>query len=56
MAIKKTHPQTTRSENNGKSALPKYEDINFVDSTKPVWNYSLFTDEDIENFQQRNSL
>lgn len=31
---------------------PKYEDINFVDSTKPVWNYSLFTEEDIKNFQQ----
>ncbi|WP_315814344.1 hypothetical protein [Paraflavitalea speifideaquila] len=30
----------------------KYEDIHFVDSTRPVWNYSLFTEEDIENFQQ----
>ncbi len=30
----------------------KYEDIHFVDSTRPVWNYSLFTDEDIKNFQQ----
>jgi 1,4-alpha-glucan branching enzyme len=30
----------------------KYEDIHFVDSTKPVWNYSLFTDEDVRNFQQ----
>ena len=30
----------------------KYEDIHFVDSTKTVWNYSLFTDEDINNFQQ----
>ena len=30
----------------------KYEDIHFVDSTKPVWNYSLFTDEDISNFQR----
>ncbi len=29
----------------------KYEEIHFVDSTKPVWNYSLFTDEDITNFQ-----
>src|SRR5205085_2700622 len=28
-----------------------YEDIHFVDSTKPVWNYSLFTDEDITNYQ-----
>ncbi len=28
-----------------------YEDVEFVDSTKSVWNYSLFTDEDITNFQ-----
>jgi len=30
----------------------KYEDVHFVDSTKSVWNYSLFTEEDIRNFQQ----
>src|ERR1043165_3072440 len=30
----------------------KYEEIHFVDSTKSVWNYSLFTDEDIQNFQR----
>ncbi len=30
----------------------KYEDVHFVDSTKPVWNYSLFAEEDIENFQR----
>jgi 1,4-alpha-glucan branching enzyme len=29
----------------------KYEDIHFVDSTKPVWNYSIFTEADIRNFQ-----
>src|SRR6187397_1968320 len=29
-----------------------YEDIHFVDSTKPVWNYSLFSHEDTENFQR----
>jgi len=29
----------------------KYEEEFFVDSTKPVWNYSLFTDEDLENFR-----
>ncbi|HLK28728.1 MAG TPA: 1,4-alpha-glucan branching protein GlgB [Puia sp.] len=29
----------------------RYEDIHFVDSTKAVWNYSLFSDEDISNFQ-----
>jgi len=29
----------------------KYEETHFVDSTKRVWNYSLFTEEDIRNFQ-----
>lgn len=30
----------------------RYEDIHFVDTARPVWNYSLFTDETIRNFQQ----
>ena len=29
----------------------KYEDVHFVDNTKAVWNYSLFTVEDVRNFQ-----
>jgi 1,4-alpha-glucan branching enzyme len=29
----------------------KYEDIHFVDSTRSVWNYSFFSDDDISNFQ-----
>ena len=29
----------------------RYEDIHFVDSTRPVWNYSLFTEQDITNYQ-----
>jgi 1,4-alpha-glucan branching enzyme len=29
----------------------RYEEIHFVDSTKPVWNYSLFSQADIDNFQ-----
>ncbi len=34
------------------SNLPgRYEDSNFVDTTKPVWNYSLLTDEDVANYQ-----
>jgi 1,4-alpha-glucan branching enzyme len=31
--------------------VKKYEDIHFVDSTRPVWNYSLLTEEGISNFQ-----
>jgi 1,4-alpha-glucan branching enzyme len=29
-----------------------YEQNNFIDTSKKVWNYSLLTDEDIRNFQQ----
>lgn len=29
-----------------------YEEVHFIDATKPVWNYSLFTEEIINNFQQ----
>jgi 1,4-alpha-glucan branching enzyme len=31
--------------------LKRYEDIHFVDSTKSVWNYSLFNEDEIRNFQ-----
>ena len=29
----------------------KYEEIHFVDAAQPVWNYSLFSEDDIHNFQ-----
>ena len=32
-------------------ATRRYEEENFVDTSKKVWNYSLLTDEDIRNFQ-----
>ncbi len=31
--------------------MSKYEEINFVDTAQPVWNYSLFTESDIRAFQ-----
>ena len=31
--------------------MPKYEEAHFVDAAQPVWNYSLFTDADVRNFQ-----
>ena len=40
-----------KKETKKMSAPVKYEEQYFVDSTKPVWNYSLFTDEDIRNYQ-----
>lgn len=30
----------------------KYEEENFVDTSLPVWNYSLLTDEDVSNYRQ----
>lgn len=30
----------------------KYEEIHFVDTEQSVWNYSLFSNEDVQNFQQ----
>ena len=32
--------------------LPKYEDSHFIEQNNPVWNYSLFSQEDILLFQQ----
>ena len=29
----------------------RYEDEHFVDTSKPVWNYSLLSDEDVTNYQ-----
>jgi len=43
--VKKTSTKKTKAVSN------KYEEIHFVDSTKAVWNYSLFSDQDIRNFQ-----
>ena len=44
--------KTPVQRNSVNVALPRYEDVHFVDSTGLVWNYSFFTDEDIRNFQQ----
>lgn len=34
-----------------RNEIQQYEAINFIDTTKPVWNYSLLTDADIRNYQ-----
>ena len=36
----------------GKEPVKKYEELHFVDKRQAVWNYSLFTDTDVKNFQQ----
>ena len=38
-----------------KSHSGKYEETHFVDISKPVWNYSLLSDEDVRNYQQGNN-
>jgi 1,4-alpha-glucan branching enzyme len=44
------------SETESKKATIKkhtpYEQLNFVDTSRPVWNYSLLNEEDVRNFQQ----
>ncbi len=45
------HAENTSAKKGSKDLPPKYEEENFVDTTKPVWNYSLFSDEDLENFR-----
>ena len=30
----------------------RYEEVHFIDSEKSVWNYSLFTEEDVTNYQK----
>lgn len=50
--------QTSKSRTTGKEMTSvhqqptPYESIHFVDTTQSVWNYSLFTEEDVRNFQQ----
>lgn len=54
MATTKRQPVKKGSKTNTVAvvhAAKKYEEEHFIDTQKPVWNYSLFTDEDIRNFK-----
>jgi hypothetical protein len=56
-SIKKQAENGEKKETDPKAAslmeVPKrYEDDHFVETSGPVWNYSLLTDEDVRNFQQ----
>ncbi|HLY71033.1 MAG TPA: 1,4-alpha-glucan branching protein GlgB [Puia sp.] len=50
--IGETEKNLRKKQTASMDTLKRYEEIHFVDSTKAVWNYSLFTDDDIRNFQQ----
>ena len=43
---------STSSPNNSDKPAKPYEEQQFIDTSKTVWNYSLFTDEVIKNFQE----
>jgi 1,4-alpha-glucan branching enzyme len=52
---KKTAANTSASANKKVASAKKsirFEEQHFIDATKPVWPYSLFTDEDVRNFQR----
>ena len=50
-APKKSVASIKSTASTPKNTSLKYEDIHFVDSTRPVWNFSLFTEEAVRNFQ-----
>jgi len=56
MAVSKRQPVSKNEKADSrpvKVAVPaRYEETHFIDSTMPVWNYSILTEEDIRNFQQ----
>jgi len=49
---------SSKADENATSPVPsiapagRYEDSNFVDTTRPVWNYSILYDDDVETFQR----
>ena len=47
---------TEHVENNDAGGIKPFEEQHFIDSSKPVWNYSLLTDADVDNFQKRHPL
>ena len=49
----KTAPKGDKTASKvGKEAVKKYEELHFVDKRQAVWNYSLFSDTDVKNFQR----
>jgi 1,4-alpha-glucan branching enzyme len=49
MPVEDNHIEQTEKAN---GSSERYEDINYVDTSRLVWNYSLLTDDDVRNFQQ----
>ncbi len=47
----KPNNQSDNTDDSSSSSIKKYEETLFVDTSKPVWNYSLLTNEDVLNYQ-----
>lgn len=52
MAIRVSTQRVRIMKKVAEKAPKKFEELHFVDTQQPVWNYSLFTEADIRNFQQ----
>jgi 1,4-alpha-glucan branching enzyme len=50
-ATKKSAPKKTAAVKKKMQPNKKYEERHFVDTTRPVWNYSLWNDEQVRNYQ-----
>src|SRR5678809_1324657 len=48
---KSTNGKEETNDPKPKAVKKKYEEENFVDTSKTVWNYSILTDEDVTNYQ-----
>jgi len=47
----KNSTETEKPEQRAEQVTKKYEEENFVDTSKSVWNYSMLTPDDVSNFQ-----
>lgn len=51
MAAKKKKFKVKGKEQESEPVSKKYEETNFIDTSKLVWNYSLLTDADVKNYK-----
>src|SRR5687767_15685019 len=54
MAKKKSSIKKSTQEKSNETdsvKVKRYEDDHFIDTSKPVWNYSLLSDEDVSNYR-----
>ncbi len=51
-SARKSHARKHVAKAQVKATHLPYEEIHFVDTTKPVWNYSRFTPEDLQNLHE----